>query len=138
MLPFPLFCAAAVICMVAPTCMEKLGLGFRVILTGLDETPRGLLPPHAGKNKEMATTTHNDRPKRNLPMHPLVASRLYPMGARHSMEWKTCSLENEDGFSKLARPASFRRKRKGCMTGSPRLRQWDAKRWVDDVSMELL
>src|SRR5208282_5843873 len=34
-------------------------------------------------------------------MHPLVASRWYPMGRITSLEWKTCSVEAGDGFSKL-------------------------------------
>ncbi|MGB2604028.1 MAG: hypothetical protein WBC78_10555 [Candidatus Sulfotelmatobacter sp.] len=63
--------------------MEKLTAGFKVILKGNGEGPGGLCPPHAGKNKDkkMVTIIEADRPNRNLPMHPLVASRLYPMGA---------------------------------------------------------
>src|ERR1700732_2277426 len=81
--------------------LEKLLLGFRVILAGNGEAPGALLPPHAGKNKnkKMVTTTHTPAPKRKLPMHPLVASRLQPV-ASHSMEWKTFSVEAGDGFSK--------------------------------------
>jgi hypothetical protein len=127
--------------------MEKLTAGFSAIRNGLDDTPLGLLPPHAGKSnnsnhKEMATTSRTDRPKRNLPMHPLVASRLYPMGARRSMEWKTCSLENGDRFSKLALLKAVQQRYQMRSRGRLRdrfcFRWWDAKRWVDDVSMELL
>jgi hypothetical protein len=61
--------------------MEALVPGLRLILTGKGEEPGGLWPPQAGKkqnNKEMVTTTHSDRPRRNLPMYPLVAVRVYP------------------------------------------------------------
>jgi hypothetical protein len=76
------FCALAVSAKVVPTCREALGLGLIVIFAGNGEGPGGLLPPQAGKrsNKNMVTTIHADEPKRNLPMHPLVASRLLPMG----------------------------------------------------------
>ena len=128
-----------------PACMERLVEGFKRILAATGEDPGGLWPPHADKSTklEMMTTIHAHWPKRNLPMHPLAASWWYPIRRIASLEWKTCSLENEDGFSKLGRRALFRRAsfkpiRKGCMTGWFRLRQWDAKRWVDDVSMELL
>ncbi len=79
-----LFVALVEISKVAPTCMEKLGLGLMVILAGKGEGPGGLLPPQAGRSsndKKEMTTTHADGPKRNLPMHPLVASRfVFPMG----------------------------------------------------------
>ncbi len=47
-----------------------------MILAAKGEDPGGLLPPHAGKNanEEIMATVHKHRPKRNLPMHPLVAS----------------------------------------------------------------
>lgn len=63
---------------VVPTCREALVLGLRVIFTGKGEGPGGLLPPQAVKNrnKKTATTAHTHAPKRKLPMHPLVASRL--------------------------------------------------------------
>ena len=53
-----------------------------MIFAGKGEGPGGLLPPHAGmsRNEKMAATSHADGPKRNLPMHPLVASRLLPVG----------------------------------------------------------
>jgi hypothetical protein len=43
-----------------PSCTEVLVLGVRVIFRGKGEAPGGLLPPHAGKNrnKEIVTTTH--------------------------------------------------------------------------------
>ncbi|MGA8620266.1 MAG: hypothetical protein WB660_17305 [Candidatus Sulfotelmatobacter sp.] len=58
-------------------------LGLSVMLTGKGDAPGGLWPPHAGKNKnnETAKSINADEPKHNLPMHPLVASRLYRMGA---------------------------------------------------------
>jgi hypothetical protein len=63
--------------------MEKLGLGLRETLAGKGETPGALWPPQAAKNrnknKKMVVASHAHR-KRNLPMHPLVASRLFPMG----------------------------------------------------------
>jgi hypothetical protein len=57
--------------------------GVRVILAGKVEAPGGLCPPHAGKDKNRvaATPAETTEPKRNLPMHPLFASRLDPMGA---------------------------------------------------------
>ena len=77
------FCALALSAKVVPTCREAPGLGLMVIFAGKGEGPGGLLPPQAGKrsnNKKMATTIHTDGPKRNLPMYPLVASRLFPKG----------------------------------------------------------
>jgi hypothetical protein len=64
--------------------MEKLVAGLRVIFAGKGEDPGGVWPPHAGnnKNKQKATTTHAKDPKRKLPMHPLVASRLDPVANR--------------------------------------------------------
>jgi hypothetical protein len=53
------------------------------------------------------------------------------------MEWKTASVEAGGGFSKLVPEdvvEHFRRQ----LAGSLRVRQWDAKRWVDDVSTQLL
>jgi hypothetical protein len=116
--------------------MEKLTPGLRVIVAGKGDAPGGLLPPHAGKNKnkEMAMTIHAKEPKRNLPMHPLVASRLIHERAL-PMEWKNRSVVAADGFSKLSR----REARLGAVVNAPlRFRQWDAKRWVDDVSTQLL
>src|SRR5260370_20879261 len=56
----------------------------------------------ATKNKnETVTTVHAKQPKRKLPMHPLVATRLHRW-ANRSMEWKTFSVEAGDGFSKQA------------------------------------
>src|SRR5580700_11071251 len=78
-----------------------------VTFAGKGEDPAGLWPPQAGKsrsNNKGVATSHAREPKRNLPMHPLVASRLIPM-ARRSMEWKTVSVEAGDGFSKLRRLA---------------------------------
>jgi hypothetical protein len=77
-----LFCALAVNNKVAPTCREALRLGLRVIFAGNGEAPGGLLPPQAANNttKTMVTTAHTRAPKRELPMHPLVASRLKPIG----------------------------------------------------------
>ena len=59
---FALFCALADSCKMAPICREALGLGLRLIFAGKGEAPGGLLPPHAGKNKnkEMVTTIHAD------------------------------------------------------------------------------
>jgi hypothetical protein len=103
---FPAFTAVAVSCMVAPTCREKLIAGFKVILRGSGEAPGGLCPPHAGKNNDnkMVTIIEADRPKRKLPMHPLVASRLLSDGRAAQMEWKTRSLEVGGGFSKPTGP----------------------------------
>jgi hypothetical protein len=82
MFEFALFCALALRSKVVPACREALGLGLKAIVTGKGEAPGGLLPPHAGKNKnkEIVTATHAQGPKRNFPMHPLVASWLYPDG----------------------------------------------------------
>src|ERR1700733_1150547 len=174
--------------------MERLVEGFKRILAATGEDPGGLWPPHADKSTklEMMTTIHAHWPKRNLPMHPLAASWWYPIRRIASLEWKTCSLEAGDGFSKLAlcergvqfgKEASKTRnycvaeKPFGCFRSSEqaarlrgahsdawrdkerlaqndnptartlaessraqilRLRQWDAKRWVDDVSTQLL
>jgi hypothetical protein len=97
------FCAPALRANVVPNCMEKLGLGLRVILTGKGEGPGGFPPPQAGKSrdKKIAANSHADEPKRNLPMHPLVAHGSFRWATR-SMEWKTVSVEAGDGFSKLA------------------------------------
>jgi len=80
--PLALFVAVAVNNIVVPACKERLGLGFSVILAGKGEGPGGLLPPHPGKNrnKKIAAKGQADQPKRNLPMHPLVASSLFQMG----------------------------------------------------------
>jgi hypothetical protein len=84
--------------------MERLVEGFKRILAATGEDPGGLWPPHADKSTklEMMTTIHAHWPKRNLPMHPLAASWWYPIRRIASLEWKTCSLEAGDGFSKLA------------------------------------
>ena len=83
MLPFAPFFALALSCTMLPTCMEKLVAGLSVMVAGKGEGPGGLALLQAGKNmnKELARPTHAREPKRNLPMHPLVASRWYPMGA---------------------------------------------------------
>jgi hypothetical protein len=58
--------------------------------------------------------------------------------ASRSLEWKTCSLEVGDGFSKQTRTDGVQIPTGGCSAESFRFRQWDAKTWVDDVSTELL
>jgi hypothetical protein len=104
--PFVAFSAEALSCTIVPTCMEKLGLGTRVIFAGKGDGPAGLWPPHAGNSnnddKHRATATNAKEPKRNLPMQPFVAARRYPR-ANRSLEWKTRSVVAEDGFSKLSR-----------------------------------
>jgi hypothetical protein len=60
-----------------------------------------------------------------------------------NMEWKTRSVEAGDGLSKLAlaQVAILIEGFAGWSAPAPscfRFRQWDAKRWVDDVSTELL
>ena len=54
------FSALAVSSVVVPNCMEKVGLGLRVIFAGKGEGPGGLWPAQAGKsrNKEMMATRH--------------------------------------------------------------------------------
>jgi hypothetical protein len=98
---------------------------------GNGEVPGGLCPPHAGKNtnKEMATRTHANQPKRKLPMHPLVAARFVSDGRAVQMEWKTFSVENEEGFSKQMASASRH-------FAAPHL-QWDAKGRGVDASWKL-
>jgi hypothetical protein len=73
------FWALALKTMVAPNCMEALVGGVSVILAGKGLAPGGLLFPHAGrkKNSVSVTATNAHRTESNLPMHPLVATRLH-------------------------------------------------------------
>src|ERR1700691_5689802 len=59
-------------------------------------------------------------------MHPLLVSRWHPMRLIVSLEWKTCSVEAGDGFSKLAlceRRVQFGKEasktRDGCVSKNP-------------------
>jgi hypothetical protein len=56
--------------------MEALVAGLSVILAGKGDAPGGLLPPHAGnnRNKERTMRTSDHRTQPNLPMQPLAAS----------------------------------------------------------------
>ncbi len=103
MVEFALFCAVAKSWTVLPCCIEKLVLGFSVILAGKGDAGAGLLLPQAQRNKKkkIAVNVQVNGPKRNLPMHPLVASRSYPIASRSIMKWKTRSVEAGGVFSKL-------------------------------------
>jgi hypothetical protein len=60
MLVFEAFTALAVNCRVAPICREVLMPGLRIIFAGKGETPGGLWPPQAGKNKNNEIVTMTD------------------------------------------------------------------------------
>jgi hypothetical protein len=71
--------------------MEALVAGFSVILAGKGEAPGGLLPPHAGKNRNKETTmmTSDHRMQPNLPMQPLAAS----LGVREARRFSQNELK---------------------------------------------